>query len=963
MKYFLRITLLFLSTCNVLFAQNKDANYWQQKADYDIHVALNDTFHTLDGEVTIAYTNHSPDTLRFLWIHLWPNAYKNDKTAFSEQFLLERHTKFYFSSSQQKGYINRINFTANGKPAATEDHPAYIDVTKLILPEPLAPGKQVVLHTPFHVQLPEMFSRSGHHGQYYAVAQWFPKVAVYDRQGWHPMPYLSAGEFYADFGNYNVAITLPDNYAVAATGELQNEGEKQWLKKRTKPIIVESDKPEKKELFRTKPIVKNPTPASSKKKKTLHYRADNVIDFAWFADKRFVVKFDTVNIDNKTIEVWNYQLPTDEKNWTQSIQYSKRALKFYSSQLGPYPYPQVSVVASPLSEADGMEYPMVTLLNDKSGLRSILDILIAHEIGHNWLQAIVATNERDHAWMDEGINTYYEQLYHQLYYESGQEAKKPSIASKVPDNLMEPMLDLLYSKNIDVPIESAADTVLPAVYYPVAYEKTGQWMKRLESQLGKEKMQHFMHDYYNQWKFKHPNPDDFRLLAEQSNGAGLDEQFSLLHKKGPMPPAVQKKTKITGLFNLGNTKTTKYIGIAPSFGYNNYDKFELGLLIHNYNIPENKFQFVATPMFGTGSKQLVGYGRLSYHWNSNGKISRTEIYSGMAKFNFNDGADMDNNQLLTSFTKFTPGIKIDLRKRNTLSTLQHWIDFKTYFISEQQLKSESPAPPGDTVFYSVRNGSATTVIPQLTIGWNDSRELHPWSIEVGVQQVNQIVRTTFNGNYFLNYNKSGKGFAVRLFAGKIFYTVEKTAQVRSDNSRYHFTMQGPNGWQDYTYSDPFMERNQATSLPGRQIMMRDGGFKYRSDYSSVVPGLKTTGVDYFDNWLLAINTQIDIPDKINPLSILPFDAPLRVFADVGTSASPWQSGSVQAKFLYSIGFHLPILKVLHVYYPIIQSKEFKEPNSVNDPFKAGGPSWWQKYLTFSLDIQSLKPKVEGIQIF
>jgi hypothetical protein len=130
----------------------------------------------------------------------------------------------------------------------------------------------------------------------------------------------------------------------------------------------------------------------------------------------------------------------------------------------------------------------------------------------------------------------------------------------------------------------------------------------------------------------------------------------------------------------------------------------------------------------------------------------------------------------------------------------------------------------------------------------------------------------------------------------------------------------------------------------------------------VVPGLKPTGVDYFDNWMLTMNMDFDIPNKINPLSLLPFENSLKIFADVGTSASPWQTGNTQSKFLYSIGIHLPILKVLHLYYPILQSKAFKEPNSVNDPFREGGPNWWQQRLTFSLSLDQLKPKAAGLSI-
>lgn len=947
---------MLLGNSTISTAQYKPVAYWQQQADYRIAVQLNDTANSLEGKLQLHYTNHSPDTLHFLWIHLWPNAYKNDRTSFAEQSLLDGKTDFYFSKSSQRGYINQLQFEVNGTVAQLEDDAKHIDIAKLPLPKPLLPGQSLDLSTPFHVQLPAMFSRSGYKGQFYAVTQWFPKVAVYDAQGWHPMPYLSAGEFYSDFGNYDVSITLPDNYVVAATGQLQNRAEMEWMKTRKSPVAVAP--PAKKTApLNKKSTPKFPTPASSTKMKTLHYTAENVVDFAWSADKRFIVKYDTAVVNNRSIDVWNFLLPEDEKNWNESILFSKRAVQFYSGQLGAYPYPQVSVVASPASEADGMEYPMLTLLNEKTGDEKLLDLIIAHEIGHNWLQATLATNERKNGWMDEGMNTYFENKYKAAYYEA------PKNSSMLPENLNATFLDFLQESKQDVPIQSSPDTVLPTVYYMAIYEKAGQWMNLLEQQLGKEKMNALMQQYFQQWQFKHPQPADFQAMATGIAGKPMQPFFDLQHQQGPLEEPAKKKTALTPLFNISNTNSKKYIGIAPVIGYNNYDKFEIGLLLHNYNIPANKFQFVVTPMYATGSKQVVGYGRFGYHWYPKNKLYKAEIFTGMAHFNTTEGLDANQNKLPVSFTKFTPGFNLELKKRSALSTLHRRIDFRTFIISEQQLKFETPPPPGDTVYYSVRNGANTTIIPQLTLSWNDERKLYPWSVDLGLQQVKQIVRTTVNAQYFLNYNQTEKGLSLRLFAGKIFYTTDKTTTVRNDNSRYHFTMYAPNGVQDYTYSNPFIERNQSTDFSGRQIAIRDGGFKYRSDYSSVVPGLKPSGVDYFDNWMVTLNTDFDIPDKINPLSLLPFENSLSIFADVGTSASPWQSGSSQAKFLYSIGIHLPILKVIHIYCPLIQSKEFKEPNSVNDPFSASGTKWWQQRITFSLSFEQLKPKAGGLSIF
>src|SRR3954470_6948148 len=214
-------------SCCVLQAQQ---NYWQQRVDYKINVSLDDKTKSLIGEETIHYTNNSPDTLYYITFHLWSNAYKNDKTAYSEQTVLQGNTAFYFSGEEQRGYINQLFFKVNDTAANTIVDSLNIDIIRLILPQPLAPKQTIVITTPFHEKLPYNFSRSGYEGETFQVAQWYPKPAVYDSKGWHPMPYLDQGEFYSEFGDFDVTITIPQNYTIAASGNLQNEDELERLK-------------------------------------------------------------------------------------------------------------------------------------------------------------------------------------------------------------------------------------------------------------------------------------------------------------------------------------------------------------------------------------------------------------------------------------------------------------------------------------------------------------------------------------------------------------------------------------------------------------------------------------------------------------------------------------------------------------------------------------------------------------
>src|SRR5688572_5925395 len=295
------------------------------------------------------YLNNSPDTLRYIWFHLWPNAYKNDRTAFSDQLLENGKTDFYFSGREQKGYINRLDFKVNNLTAEVEDHPEHIDIIKIILPSPLPPGQKTIIATPFHIKLPYNFSRGGHDGQSYQATQWYPKPAVYDSKGWHVMPYLDQGEFYSEFGHFDVKITLPANYVVAATGELQDEKEKAWLKERASFNWEPIKEKEKIKGGGTKTTVQL-FPESATTVKTLQYRQGNIHDFAWFADKRFIVEQDTTLLPSgKQISVYTYYTPAYKKTWSKSLGYAKEAVQHYSRLVGEYPYNIVSVVQGPES--------------------------------------------------------------------------------------------------------------------------------------------------------------------------------------------------------------------------------------------------------------------------------------------------------------------------------------------------------------------------------------------------------------------------------------------------------------------------------------------------------------------------------------------------------------------------------------------------------------------------------------
>ena len=519
--------ILAVLSVATLLQININAQYWQQEVNYTIDVTLNDKNHTLRGNLQLEYINHSPEQLSFIWFHLWPNAYKDQKTAFAKQLLKEKDGKDRLKGLKDKGSIDSLNFTVNGIAATTEPHPEFSDVVKLILPSPLASGAKVTISTPFFVKLPTYISRMGHIDQSYIICQWYPKPAVYDKKGWHPIAYLDQGEFYSEFGKFNVSITAPSEYIIAATGVMQNEKELEYYKQ----LGSENNKTTNNKKYK---------PQSSDATKTLKYYCENIHDFAWFADKDFIIEYDTMRLSSeKTIDVFAYHPDYGNKLWNNGTSYIKDAVRKYSSWIGEYPYPVVQAVEGPKNlSSGGMEYPTITLITSPDADESRLDGVITHEVGHNWFYSILASNERDHAWMDEGINTYYQFRYEHAKYKTNS-IFGDAIPKEVRQKPVDELEGVIYMALAEIPMDREID--LPAEEYAnkdeygmVVYIKTAIWMYLIELMEGREPLDKGLKAYFEKWKFKHPYPEDFRAVMEETMGKKLDTYFDLLKKKGSL---------------------------------------------------------------------------------------------------------------------------------------------------------------------------------------------------------------------------------------------------------------------------------------------------------------------------------------------------------------------------------------------------------------------------------------------
>lgn len=513
--------LLFFADCGTLAAQT--ARYFQQETHYRIQVSLDDHTHSLQGALDLTYVNHAPESLAFIWFHLWPNAYRDQTTAFARQQARLSGTDFYFAKDSQLGFMDSLQFSVNDQPARLEYDPQNPDLAKLWLPTPLVSGDSICIKTPFYVKIPGSFSRLGHLGQSYQITQWYPKPAVYDAAGWHPMPYLDQGEFYSEFGSFDVQITLPENYVVGATGQLETPTEKAFLLKKAAATRSYLDslgnRPNEGYVFEA-------FPNSSKRRKTIRYTAGQVHDFAWFADKRFRVLHDSVSLSNgRTVETWAMFTASEQQIWRKSIDYLNRSVAFYSNLLGAYPYPQATAVQSALSAGSGMEYPMITVIGLAGNSRS-LDEVITHEVGHNWFYGILASNERDHPWLDEGLNTFYEQRYMQTYYPPAHQLIIPEFLVGPSDMDLSELVYLLQARrHRDQAPDTPSDEQSETNYWLGAYYKPAKALAWLFRYWGAERFDRAMQDYYQYWQFKHPQPKDFRAILEKHTDEQLDWLF------------------------------------------------------------------------------------------------------------------------------------------------------------------------------------------------------------------------------------------------------------------------------------------------------------------------------------------------------------------------------------------------------------------------------------------------------
>ena len=479
---------------NILFALTLlstsfvSAQYWQQAADYTIEVALDHETAQYKGNQTVIYTNNSPETLHKVFFHQYFNAFKpGSEMAIRLKNAGDKNGRFKVDidslSPKQQGYLKVGGLTQDGVMAEVVDSETILEVT---LQQALAPGESTTFKMSFEGQVPDVIRRAGKNskeGIAFSMAQWYPKMAEYDYEGWNADPYTGR-EFHGVWGNFDVKITLDKNFTVAASGYLQNADE-----------IGRGYSDRKK-------------PKTKKGKITWHYVAPNVHDFTWAADPDYI--HDTYPGPNDvTLHFFYKNNPDIIDNWKKLQPITAQLMEYFNKNIGPYPYKQYSVVHG---GDGGMEYAMLTLITGNRKFGSLVGVT-AHELAHSWFQHILATNETKHEWMDEGFTSFISTLAENEVLE---ENKEFPLAGSYRGYYG------LATSGVEMPQATNANRYEHNYAYErAAYSKGAVFLGQLGYIIGQDKLFKTLQTYYDEWKFKHPLPNDLRVIAERVSGIQL----------------------------------------------------------------------------------------------------------------------------------------------------------------------------------------------------------------------------------------------------------------------------------------------------------------------------------------------------------------------------------------------------------------------------------------------------------
>jgi len=494
--------------------------YWQNKADYKINVKLNEAYKTISGNEVITYINNSPDNLDFLWLYLDQSRLKSDSRS-RMTFAPNVTDKEEFNGGLD---IKNVSISEDGN-LKSADYLISDTRMQIRLEQPLkSKGGKIEIHIDYSFEIPpQNIARSGwmdsKNGVIYDVAQWYPHMAVYDDlKGWNTLPFLGTGEFYYDYGDYDFSINVPSGQIVVASGELVNPDEV-LTKKEIEQLNKARESEKIIQIISPAEVGKSETRPFNKERYTWHFKINNARDVSWASSKAFIWDAAKVNLPSGKACLAQSVYPVESQGdtaWSRATEYLKNSIEIFSKNWFEYPYPNAVNVGGPVG---GMEYPGIIFCWHKA-TRKVLWMVTNHEIGHNWFPMIIGSNEREHAWMDEGFNTFINILSYKDFNNGEYEPKRDGEYAPNGGNPAREIVPYFLNDSLP-PVDTYADNISREALHPLEYFKTAFGLVLLRDYIvGADRFDYAFRNYVKNWAFKHPSPADF--FRSMNNGTGED---------------------------------------------------------------------------------------------------------------------------------------------------------------------------------------------------------------------------------------------------------------------------------------------------------------------------------------------------------------------------------------------------------------------------------------------------------
>lgn len=974
--------------CSFCIAQTQAQDPFQQHVSYDIDVSLDDREHILNGSIGIQYGNRSNTSLDTIWLHLWPNAYQNRRTALCKQQVSRNEFGLHFAAEEEKGRIDVSKVRVDDQDVSWGYDSSHRDIAWIIPPRSVSPSSDIIISMDMSVKIPSgEISRLGHIGKSYQITQWYPKPAVFDHEGWHKMPYLDQGEFFSEFADFDVRITLPQNYVVGATGVLQDPSEIAWMDS----LASDTDNE----------LLSNEFPPSSERKKTLHFIQDRIHDFAWFADIRYIVRKGSVALprSNRTVTTWSMFTPENAELWENSIEYINESVLTYSHWVGDYPYDHVTAVDGTISAGGGMEYPMITVIGE-TGSRFELDVVISHEVGHNWFYGVLASNERDAPWLDEGLNSFLELQHIGSRYEgvfSSGIAKKLAFGGETMESAQgyRYQSELLYlyqaRRGADQAIDLHSVDFTPTNYGAMVYSKTALVFDMLLAYLGKDRLMACMNAYYDKWAFNHPNGSELRTIFEEVSGEDLSWCFhDLISTNGKFDPVARSlddgkfhyelRGSVVAPFPVTAWNGEQLLGttwIRPDskegdaiLPWDNADRVRIDHEQHTLDVNRTNNSVRSNGLFKRTDplkfKHLLGVER----------ADREQLYwTLLPAFNTTDGLMIGpvlfNTTIPSNRTEFliTPLIGLSSGELVGAARLEHYFDghpgrlhglkigfygrraglldendlsahySKGAFLLEKDLNAKTVNKPTEsriayravwteevfaTQLDNVRTRRTENIYHELTASLKRGTGTNPFTGRLQLlHEQSGFLRGDVEFEFHSVLNDKDDRVSIRAFAGKFFNADDL------DGRAAYFTA-GQTGPTDILYDGMFIGRYEQDGLAAQQFINNMGGFR------------SPTSQGGSDDYLVALNMEIDVPVPI----------PFALFANMATApvVKVGPNGTErESRTLYEAGIGLRAIRdVLEIWFPVTYSQEIKDEFDFRDISTSDR-------IRFTLDLTKLDP--------